>query len=452
MKTSKKILLPASFLLLGLTCISFSNSLATFLNSNGASKMDIAISAALSKIGDADYYLFWNDNNPVALNKDSESDLTYSYSPKVSSGGNYTYKITDNYGKTVFSQDSFELALTGDFCLSFDANDNSSSLTFDLTLNDENSIYASPKCFVEENNPDYVTYWITGSFASWSQFSSTLLTKNPSNSTDLAMGANIYLEEGNEIKITNFNGNWYGYNDLGATYDYLENNGGNIKIKSGCSGYYSFFLDSNCKIYVSKGNDDSILPVSNGASHTFTLDATKYASSKTYITFGNQNKNATTERLKVSDLGTTKKTISLEKYIYLNLNTTYWDQTNAYFVMEASGNSLDTKPYKLESYSLLSNCYRTSVPYGYSGGTFYRINPSSDFETNVKNNWSSSKTNSSIVWNSATYFQYKEGTEDKYVSPGNINDYRYFSRYEDWNSNNFQTSSLGGSLYKAVIA
>lgn len=453
MKTSKKILLPVSFLLLGLTCISFSNSLATFLNENGASNMNIAISGVLSKIGDADYYLFWNDDNPVALNKDSDSDLTYSYSPNVSKTGDYTYKITDNYGKTLFSQDSFELALTGDFCLSFDANDNSSSLTFDLTLNDEKSIYASPKCFLEENNPDYVTYWITGSFANWNQFSSTLLTKNPTNTTDLAMGKNIYLEEGSEIKITNFNGSWYGFSELSTTYSYFENNGGNIKVKTGYGGYYSFFLANDSKIYVSKGEDDSISPVTNGALHTFTLDATKYASSGTYITFGNQNKNATTERLKASELGTTKKTISLEKYIYLNLNTTYWDQAGAYFVMEASGTSLETTPYKLEGYSLLSNCYRASVPCGYSDGTFYRIDPTYDFETNVKSNWPSV---GSYIWNKATYLQYQSGTDAdgnatySYISPGNINDYRYFGKY-DWN-NNFLTSPLGGSLYKAVIA
>ncbi len=436
MKKCNKVILPISIISFSFTLISLNHALATYLNSSNAKDIGIGISGVITKLGDADYYLFWNNGEPVALTSD---DTNYSYTQNVTNTGDYSYKITDAYSKTIYESDSFNLGLTGDFSLSFDSTNKTSSLTYSFSIQDDGKafgegMYCYPTSSYYSNSP--VDYWLAGTFSNWSKDASAQMVTNSSSSSDKGMARHVYLEKDAEFKITNFT-DYYGYNCLAESCNSLFSGMGDSNIKVVTTGYYDFYLTETYQIYASfsdtacffEGEIDETKTIT-----TFNVDATKYASSTTYLEFINSSSTKSTEAVLATSLlsSKTKSTCALNKNIYLNPNTSYWNQANAWFLAELEGN---TKRYEFSSYD--STFYKISIPTSSEKiSTIYCMANGASHET-YKDSSVTIPNNDTGYWNKVTSVDIKSN---------------FAYEITGWNETSYETTSIptNAPLYTAI--
>ncbi len=404
MKHKKRVLIPIVIISGSIGILTINHVFSYF--SFKADDVNISISGITTILGDNDYYLYWNNSStPVGLNKSSSNDNEYMYTVNTTSTGTYTYKVVDKYNKEVYSQDSFELGLNGDFNLIFNKEDTTSSLTYDFTIKDTYKVIDEVKCTPSSSLMSLSnSYYITGSFCSWNRSDSYRMFVD-SNFTDLGRYKNIYLKEGDSFKITNFS-EYYGYSAIGGGNDsYFTNDSyDNMVVKTGKSGYYSFYLNSSYKIYIDKNTDqgmswdDSITCVkdtsnSQYTSYTYTLDAIKYGSGNTYLNFYDSNKDKYIDPIQVKDIKTDRNALLSNKYIYLVPNTSYWEQANAWFMglltdKESTNNTALVEFNKCDSNT---SYYKAEVSIDYDNIKLYRMNPSTNIDNqsvgDIVNSW-----------------------------------------------------------------
>ncbi len=383
MKKCNKVILPISIISFSFALISLNHALATYLNSSNASDLAIGISGVMTKLGDADYYLFWNDDDPVALTYDND---IYSYTQNVLTTGDYSYKITDAYSKTIYQSNSFNLGLTGDFSLSFDSTSKESSLTYSFSIEDDGQAFGEGMyCYPTTSELTASNCWIVGSFSNWSLGSSSRVQMyvNGDNTSDKGIAKHVYFKEGDSFKFVSGSG-WYGSQHLYAATGFSEfsscfscnsSSDDNITVKA--TGYYDFALNSSNEMYVSKSVDsDYTQGTINDTVTTFTLDATKYASNNMYLSFYGSNTNALIEAATILNLFFSKTNVTcvLSKNIYLKPSN--WNSANAWFVTQVSNSDKSkTENIKMEEWS--DNSYFVAnISTIYSTANFYRMDPS----------------------------------------------------------------------------
>ena len=396
MNKRKRLLMPIIFISgsIGLITINHVFSYYSFK----ANDINISISGISTKLGDDDYYLYWNNSNaPLALTKSSSNDNEYTYTIKTEDTGTYSYRIVDQNNKEVYSQDSFELGLYGDFNLSFNSENITSSLTYDFYIKDTYDLTESVDLYV---TPTQATSWhITGSFSDWKSPNSIGMIKNKDNSSDLAIYKHLYLEKGTTFKITDYS-TWLG---IGAVK--YGNNGyftGTDNIEVSVSNYYDFCINKNYEISVSKstdGNafnwdDNKIEAVSskdsnNNNVYTYTLDAVKYGNNDVYFNFLDSNKSKYYEDINVSRIKRSREILLGLKYIYLVPTTDYWNKDGAVLMGKASSDKTNYSMYVFNVCSTNSTYYYIEIPPDYNYIQFYRMS-------------SGSTVDSYTIWNSVT--------------------------------------------------
>lgn len=390
MNKRKRLLMPIIFISgsIGLITINHVFSYYSFK----ANDINISISGISTKLGDDDYYLYWNNSNaPLALTKSSSNDNEYTYTIKTEDTGTYSYRIVDQNNKEVYSQDSFELGLYGDFNLSFNSENTTSSLTYDFYIKDTYSVLESSDCTPSSSLMSLSNgYYITGSFCSWNKQESFRMFTD-TNSTDVGRYKNIYLTEGDSFKITNFS-SYYGYSQIGGGNDgyFKKGSDDNIVVNSGKSGYYSFYLNSDYKIYIDKSTDqgmfwdDSVEPVIKNNTYTYTIDAIKYGSGNTYLNFYDSNKDKYIEPIQVKDIKSSREVLLCEKYIYLVPDV--WNVDSAWFIGEVYSNDNDHQVEELIVCSTNSTYYKFATPIGFTYCKFRRMNSSYTYsDTTIDN-------------------------------------------------------------------
>ncbi len=382
----KSIALASSLLLASFLAVSINRAFSSPYIANGADPFNIGISGI--KLGNADYYLFFNNGDAEAL-YDDNGDGTYTTTINTTEAiSSCSYKITDSFGKEIYSSSSFDLDITGAFDLSFDASNAASSLTYSLSLTDEGNAFgassaALPYCFFNEESVSRVSWWVVGQYSDnesdkwWSQ--STGGIRMIAHSTNYGYAPHVYLPAGSQFKI--YNGDtyktYYGTNSFAggdAVGDFKENNtsysgssweGNNIEVKSDAGGYYDIYFNSECKIYINKSvaqMADSFDSPSNTS--TFTIDATKYASSSTYLSFSNYGSSKVTQGFSVGELSAARSALVLKKYLYLDANV--WNKDSATF---------KTYIWKDGDSTSSTICKDLSVyPSGDSSSSLFRIN------------------------------------------------------------------------------
>ncbi len=424
MKKHKRVLTSISLLCASLLLLSLGYAFSSLYLVNKADDANIDIDGVIRKLGDDPYYLFWGDDSPVALQKKSDSDTEYAYAPNVTSIGDYHYKITDNYGRTLFTQDTFNLDITGTFDLTFSDENKAnhsyaSSLTYSFTLKDEGTAFGnSPYCYPASSAIIPVDWWVAGSFRSWDRADAIRMVANSSASAtnpDKGMAQHIYLQEGETFKVTNYGSNWLGYSALkygDALANFVNDASDNIQVKAGATDYYDIYLNDSNEISISKSTSletsDTHAKIaatqydSSSKTASFTLDATKYASSSTYLSFSNEENTKASEGVKCSLAlsSANDATCSLQRYVYLKPGV--WDTASAWFMAQVSGNYMDTTMVQMEPYASDESFYRMAVSTGYGTALFYRMNSNYDL-TQVKDNptWWKSESEGGYWWNMA---------------------------------------------------
>ncbi len=400
MKKRNKIILPITVIAFSFALISINHALSAYVNFLSAEDKNIGISGIETKLGDADYYLFWDNDEPVALTPDT-------YTQNITSTGTYSYKITDAYSKTLYQSNEFTLDLTGDFSLSFDSESKQSSLTYSFSIEDDGKVFGNGMyCSPISSSQNAANCWIVGSFCNWSlgSFSRIQMYQNPFNTDDKGMAKHVYLAEGDSFKFVS--DAWYGSQHLKAAGGFTDfatcfscDTTSDNDITVNTTGYYDFALNSSNQLYVSKSTDDDYIQgtVSDTIT-TFTLDATKYASSSTYLSFYGLATNKLIEANSLTNLFSSKTNAAcvLNKNIYLNPNV--WDTDSAWFLAEVSGSSTR---YELSKYDSTAY-YKMSVPTSFNTiNAFYRMSSTAS-HTDYLDSSVSIGNNDSGYWNKAT--------------------------------------------------
>lgn len=349
MKKRQRVILLSSLLLASSLALTINYAFCSPFIRDNAGSINIGITGIA--LGNADYYVFFGDNEKQELTKDSTTgkytaDITLN---TVDSAKDYSYKITDKFGNPKYESDTFNLGITGTFNLSFGAPSDTSttldpSLTYSFSLVDEGNAFGAsesdddlPYCFFNETSSTRVDWWVVGQRSDtdkwWSVDAGGIRMITESDNKGYA--PHVYLPAGSQFKI--YNGetykNYYGFGSLGdnAAKDNFESSGSddNITVKSDKGGYYDIYFNSSCQIYISESTTlkqaDSFDTTTNKS--TFTLDATQYASSSTHLSFFNKDSSKVTEDYSLSDLGTAGSELTLKKYLYLNIGD-FTDSSN----------------------------------------------------------------------------------------------------------------------------
>lgn len=434
MKKHKRVLTSISFLFAFLLLISLGHAFSSLYLVNKADDANIDIDGVIRKLGDDPYYLFWGDDSPVALQKKSGSDTEYTYAPIVTSTGDYDYQITDNYGRALFTQDAFNLDITGTFDLTFSDENKAnhsytSSLTYSFALKDAGTAFgASPFCYPASSAIIPVDWWVAGSFRSWDRPDAIRMVANPSASStnpDKGMTQHVYLQEGETFKVTNYGSNWLGYTALkygDALENFINDAIDNIQVKAGATDYYDIYLNGSNEISISKSTSletsDTHTKIaatqydSSSKTASFTLDATRYASSNTYLSFSNGENTKASEGVKCSLALSSANgaTCSLQRYVYLKPGI--WDTANAWFMAQVSGNNMDTMTVQMESYASDASFYRFMVSTGYGTALFFRMNSNYDLKQ-VQDNpaiWRKPESQGGYWWNMVNTLKNESGS------------------------------------------
>ncbi len=386
MKKRQRVILLSSLLLASSLALTINYAFCSPFIRDNAGSINIGITGIA--LGDADYYVFFGDGDKQALEKDEDGKYTTNIT--VDTAKDYSYKITDKFGDSKYQSDTFNLGITGTFNLSFDTTNLTSSLTYSFSLVDEGNAFgassdALPYCSFSSDVVNPTDFYIVGDIASkpegvtgsWDKESGVRMTTNPGNTSDLGMAQHVHLTAGNEFKIKSFyykdgtpDEAYEGYSKIlvtsSAYSDFYGGNGGNIVANTGVDGYYDVYLTKDYNIAISKSASQEAEPIKIQATSydedekttTYTLDATKYASASTYISFSDNGNTKGTQSIAVSDLITTNSTLTMKKYLYLDTSQTLaggnkWSLSNATFKAFTSDTEyIDMKLYKGEVYCL----------------------------------------------------------------------------------------------------
>lgn len=390
MKKCNRIILPISVISFSFALISLNHALATYMNT--ASNINIGISGVTPS-----YYLEWNNGEKQSLTSDG-SNTQYTKTVNISKTGSYSYKIVDINNNEIFSQSSFDVGLTGDFSISFDSETKNSCITYSFSVQDHGKVFGEGMyCYASESSETATDYRIIGSFCDWSLNPSSVI-QMVAHSNDKAMAKHVYLAEGYEFKIKDSSQDANsGYYDALTGGDakscFSGGNGSNIKTIT--SGYYDFYLNSSYQIYVNVSKSDSDGTYYQGTTAyqeatdtfttTFTLDATKYASSNTYLSFYGNETAKHSGAVDIPYLFSSKTNASclMTKDIYLNPGK--WNTASAWFMAGVgSTNSSKTNYVKMvqNGDTYYSMCLLTSDAYA----DFYRMD-SSKTDLKPANKW-----------------------------------------------------------------
>ncbi len=414
MKKRQRVILLSSLFLASSLALTINYAFCSPFIRDNAGSINIGITGIA--LGNEDYYVFFGDNKEQALEKGEDGKYTTSIG--VASAGNYTYKITDKFGNYKYESKSFNLGIAGTFNLSFDTTDTTnltSSLTYSLSLVDEGNAFnassdALPYCSFSSAEVNPTDFYIVGDIASkpegvtgsWDKGSGVRMTTNPGNTSDLGMAQHVYLTAGNEFKITCYYRNdsgketnvWYGYSNIIGDKSNFSSSSDNIVVKAGADGYYDIYFSSEYKITINKSASQEAEPIKiQAASYddgtnttTYTLDATKYASASTYISFSDNGNTKGTQSIAISNLSTTNSTLTMKKYLYLDTSQALdggkkWSSDSATFKAFTS----DTEYIDMELYS--GEVYRLKDPIstGIKSVKFQRCNPSTGEKWNETN-------------------------------------------------------------------
>ncbi len=417
MKKRQRVILLSSLLLASSLALTINYAFCSPFIRDNAGSINIGITGIA--LGDKDYYVFFGDGDKQALEKGDDGKYTTNIT--VDTAKDYSYKITDKFGNLKYQSDTFNLGITGTFNLSFDTTDTTnltSSLTYSFSLVDEGNAFgasetALPYCSFSSAVVNPTDFYIVGDIASkpegvtgsWDKESGVRMTTNPGNTSDLGMAQHVHLTAGNEFKIKSFyykdgtpDEAYEGYSKIlvtsSAYSDFYGGNGGNIVANTGVDGYYDVYLTKDYNIAISKSASQEAEPIKiQAASYddgtkttTYTLDATKYASESTYISFSDNGNTKGTQSIAVSKLSTTNSTLTMKKYLYLDTSQTLagdnkWSLSNATFKAFTS----DTEYIDMELYS--GEVYRLKDPIstGVKSVKFQRCNPSTGEKWNETN-------------------------------------------------------------------
>lgn len=388
MKKCNRIILPISVISFSFALISLNHALATYMKT--ASNINIGISGVVPS-----YYLEWNNGEKEALTNDG-STTQYTKTVNITEEGSYSYKIVDIDNNEIFSQSSFDVGLTGDFSISFDSETKNSSITYTFSIRDYGKVFGEGMyCYASKNNPTAVGHKIIGSFCNWSLGSSSVvqMSNNPNNSDDEGMARHVYLASGNTFKLVDSNETYYGYSKLKSAEgfdDFSNCFSGNANSDSDItvskSGYYDFCYASNGNLYVSKSDEtEYIQGTTDGITTTFTLDATKYASADTYLSFfGNETtKHSGTADITYLFSSKTNATCLMTKDIYLNPGK--WNTASAWF-MAGVGSTSSSKINYVKMVQNGDTYYSMSLLTSDAYADFYRMNSEYDKSDPVYNN------------------------------------------------------------------
>jgi hypothetical protein len=445
MKT-KRFIIPIILTSFSLSLISLGNAFASFFFVNNASDLDINIVNVLNTIGTGDYYVFIDNGSPIELIKDSEDEKLYSYTYNVSEDnfGKHSYKITNNQGKTLYSQTEFDIEISGDFNLSYNSDDMTSNLTFTYSLLDDGSIFGDNiYCYYTDSKTICsTTYCITGSnesLGNWSYSSSPKLISD--GTTNFIK--NVCLESDTSFKITN-SSDWYGYSKIKNGTEYFTNDTSDNIVVSTSGSYDIVFDGNNISITQSENIDYEITSSKeeNGETkYTLEIDATKYAGEDTYVYFSSNDHKKITSSQKITSILGDNRTCRINKMIYFNPGgSNLWNQANAWFLGEVTATGLETKLLQFENYD--TTYYKIEVPTNYTNINFYRINPDYTYNSVIEN-WNTSS--STYYWNKATLLN----ESDTSYAAIDITNNHSFQIY-DW-SNNCKVDSIPSGAFDYTI-
>lgn len=386
MKKCNKAILPISIIAFSFALVSLNHALSLYLNSSNAS--DITMNISGIKDTDTKYYLYWNGSTD-GKELSTVSGTKYSSTVDVADGGTYSYAIKDQNGKVLCEKDSINLALTGEFDLSFDSTSKDSSLTYSFSLEDsDNTFGANPYCYPSSDSYTATEWWITGSFCSWNLNSAVQMYTNPSNTSNKGLARHVYLEEGDVFKIRDTLSSDTTYFDFSKVKSLISDsdicfssdNSSHNNIKVLATGYYDICLNKDNEIHISHSTDtECIQGLRNGTKTTFTLDATKYASSTTYLAFFGDagNRKSSENALATTALSSaTKSTCSIMYNNNILFNPGVWNTDGAWFLAELTDGTT-TERYELTSFEE-TDFYKASVPSSSFGSlTFYRMTSAS---------------------------------------------------------------------------
>ncbi len=388
MKKCNRIILPISVISFSFALISLNHALATYMNT--ASNINIGISGVTPS-----YYLEWNSGEKEMLASDG-STTQYSKTISISETGSYSYKIVDINNNEIFSQSSFDVGLTGDFSISFDSETKNSSITYSFSVQDHGKVFGEGMyCYANENNPAAVGHKIIGSFCNWSLGSSSAvqMSNNPNNSDDKGMARHVYLANGNTFKLVDSNGTYYGYSklksadgfdDFGNCFSGDTDSDSNITLTK--SGYYDFCYASDGNLYVSKSAEaEYIQGTTDGITTTFTLDATKYASSNTYLSFYGNETTKHSGAVDITYLFSSKTNAECLMMTDIYLNPGKWNTASAWF-MAGVGSTNSSKTNYVKMVQNGDTYYSMSLPTSDAYADFYRMD-SSKTDLNPANKW-----------------------------------------------------------------
>ncbi len=382
MKKCNRIILPISVISFSFALISLNHALATYMNT--ASNINIGISGVTPS-----YYLEWNSGEKETLASDG-STTQYSKTVNISETGSYSYKIVDINNNEIFSQSSFDVGLTGDFSISFDSETKKSSITYSFSVLDHGKAFGEGMyCYASENNPAAVGHMIIGSFCNWSLGSSSAvqMSNNPNNSDDKGMARHVYLANGNTFKLVDSNGTYYGYSklksangfdDFGNCFSGDTKSDSNITVTK--SGYYDFCYASDGNLYVSKSDEAEYIQGSrnaDGITTTFTLDATKYASSNTYLSFYGNETAKHSGAVDITYLFSSKTNAECLMMTDIYLNPGKWNTASAWF-MAGVGSTNSSKTNYVKMVQNGDTYYSMSLPTSDAYADFYRMNSEYD--------------------------------------------------------------------------
>ncbi len=419
MKKRQRVILLSSLLLASSLALTINYAFCSPFIRDNAGSINIGITGIA--LGNEDYYVFFGDSKEQALEKGEDGKYTTSIG--VASAGNYTYKITDKFGNPKYESKSFNLGITGTFNLSFTAASDASeitnpSLTYSFSLVDEGNAFgtssdALPYCSFSSAVVNPTDFYIVGDIASkpegvtgsWDKESGVRMTTNPDNTSDLGMVQHVYLTAADQFKITCYYRNdsgkeindnaWYGHsNIIDDKSNFSSDSDNNIVVNSGASGYYDIYLSSNSttkafEITINKSESQEAEPIkiqaasfdSDTNTTTYTLDATKYASESTYISFSDNGNTKGTQSIAVSQLITTNSTLTMKKYLYLDVSEELgnggWYNDSATFKALISDTEYTMTAYGTNFYQL-----STPIPTSVTSFEFLRCNPD---ETDANN-------------------------------------------------------------------
>lgn len=416
MNKRKRLLIPVCLGLASLSFASLSFAFSSPAYVKQADSFTLGINGVVTKLGEADYYFFLDDSTTGTALTKSEGSSTYTLSPNIETVGDHTYKITDNYGKTIYSQSSFNLGITGSFSLSFDSETKASSLTYSFILEDAGKVLGdSPVCYAYSSVVTPVNWWLAGNFNNddcWSQAKAIRLVANPGSTSDKGMIQHVYLHAGDTFKITDCaseSATWLGVGALkyGDAKDSFE---GTDNIKAKTAGYYDIYLTSNNEISISNSASDAFSwsSIATGTTDsssnktTFVLDATQYASSSTYLLFSSTDNSKASQGISVSNMiASAGASCTLKRSVYLTPGV--WVQNAPEWFLAIGKTSGEL--VQLGKYSNSDTVYSCVMPTNDESVQFFRMNGSYDLGQVKASSWDRATTSKvgeiAYCWNTA---------------------------------------------------